>query len=192
MSRKVLDENQRLGEAALRNTYPDSPAPRSSKSHQREGDIFDSMFERQKHWKNFYSNIMQQHQLANISKHQTSYLQKEVMKQHDLDKLIMNGVADKSVQDQHVLHRLTRAKLQVPSLHAGQLGLPAQPHRDLQKPPRPARPRTRLQEAAHARAGGRPTRGQRRPQAAAGRAPAEQARRPAALQTGAAVAGTGF
>ena len=68
-------------------------------SNNRGGDIFDSMFERQYHWKNFYKNFIQQQQLENIDKHQETYLKKEMSKQNNLNRVVDTGIYDRNSED---------------------------------------------------------------------------------------------
>lgn len=92
-AKNVFDENQKLCYDNL--LYGQRKAnldTLSLREQSQKGDIFDSMFERPKHWRNFYGNIMHQNQLHNISKHENNYLQREMMKDFDLKRRIDQNV----------------------------------------------------------------------------------------------------
>lgn len=57
------------------------------------GDIFDPLFERPKHWRNFYGNIVQGHQMAKISKHEEKFLQSQMNRDRARQFEIENGMA---------------------------------------------------------------------------------------------------
>lgn len=56
------------------------------------GDIFDPLFERPKHWRNFYGNIVQGHQMAKISKHEEKFLQSQMLREKQREHEIDGGV----------------------------------------------------------------------------------------------------
>ena len=102
-----MEENQRLSDPNFlyANKYDNltrNQLREGAEGH--PGDIFDSMFERQKHWKNvnssltqFYGNIMHKHQLENISKHENNFLQREMMKDVNLNKIVGDRIQQKEI-----------------------------------------------------------------------------------------------
>ena len=73
-SRQVKDFNSQLSD------YRSGMSKVYSVHQEKPGDIFDSMFERPKHWREFYGNIVASHQMSQIGRHEINYLQRELVR----------------------------------------------------------------------------------------------------------------
>ena len=104
LTKQVYAENQQLKDLnqlyADRSHLSEKEMMRDGK-YGKSGDIFDSMFERQKHWRNvngllpqFYGNVMNNHQISNIGKHESSYLQREMIRDVRLTDMVDRRMTD--------------------------------------------------------------------------------------------------